>query len=79
MRQPNTTIEARNNILGLTTSGNIVDPCNWMYAIVSGGINCSEVNPYFWASGDPVLNVGWISTTQGDVRNIQSVRSIPIN
>ncbi len=64
--------EAINNLMGLTAFGNTVDPCNWPYAEVFGGVDCNEVNPLFWSSGDPVSYVGWISTADGDLKNIQS-------
>jgi hypothetical protein len=35
---------------------------------VRGGVDCNLVNPIFWFSGDPVSNVGWISTAHRDVR-----------
>jgi hypothetical protein len=63
---------ARNNQMGLTRSGNTIDPCNWSYGYVFGGVPCGDVNPFFWSSGDPVLNIGWISIIEGDERNIQT-------
>ncbi len=72
LREPDNELSARNNLLGLMSMGSIVDPCNWAYGQVLGGIPCNEVNPYFWGSGDPVQQIGWISTSQGDVRDIQT-------
>jgi hypothetical protein len=31
------------------------------------------VNPYFWCSGDPVANIGWIYTVDRDMRGVGSV------
>ncbi len=45
-----------------TVEGAIVDPCTWPYGEVRGGVHCDEVNPYYWYSGDPVANVGWLNT-----------------
>ncbi len=70
---PQNIVQARNNLLGLTVLGNVADPCNWVYGEVLGGVPCNEVDPYYWFSGDPVLNIGWISAIPVDVRNIQSV------
>ncbi|OQY72977.1 MAG: hypothetical protein B6D44_08670 [Ignavibacteriales bacterium UTCHB2] len=60
-------------MLGLNRIGQLPDPCNWTYGQVRGGVNCSEVNPYFWYSGDPVTNYGWISTFAGDKRQMQNI------
>ena len=72
LREPNNQPEARNEMLGLMSSGAIVDPCNWIYGQVTGGVPCDEVNPYYWGSGDPVQQLGWISTLPNDVRDIQT-------
>jgi hypothetical protein len=69
---PNNAVEARNYLLGKNSQGNFVNPCTFPYCEVRGGINCSEVNKVFWASGDPVTNVGWISTQNRDTRNLVS-------
>ncbi len=64
--------EARNYLLGLTSNGEVVDPCTWPYSQVSGGIPCSEINPHYWCSGNPVNSVGWTYTYPADVSDIQS-------
>ena len=61
-----------NALNGRTSLGALVDPCSFTYGHVFGGINCSQVNPIFWFSGDPVSNIGWIETVAGDLRNIIS-------
>ncbi len=63
---------ARYCMLGLTRSGRIPDPCDWPYGEVKGDVDCAEVNPLFWHSGDPVTNNGWISTTPSDQRILTS-------
>ncbi|MFI5406885.1 MAG: hypothetical protein ACHQ1D_10275, partial [Nitrososphaerales archaeon] len=70
---PNNINEVRNYAFGLTMNGVTLDPCVWPIGEVRGGVPCSEVNPYFWLSGDPVSNVGWISNQHSDVRGIGSV------
>ncbi len=69
---PSTAVQARNNLLGKTITGVILDPCTWPYAQVFGGVSCSQVDPYYWTSGDPLSNTGWISTSEGDARDAQS-------
>ncbi len=73
LMDPIIAFEARNYMLGLNRIGQLPDPCNWTYGQVRGGVNCSEVNPYFWYSGDPVTNYGWISTFAGDKRQMQNI------
>jgi len=65
---PNNIDEVRNYMDGLSSAGNIVNPCTWSFGEVKGGVPCNDVNPYFWLSGDPVGNVGWIGTQDRDVR-----------
>ncbi len=72
LRDPDNELQARNQMLGLMSTGEIVDPCNWTYGQVIGGVPCDEVNPYYWCSGDPVQQIGWISTVSNDVRNLQT-------
>jgi hypothetical protein len=73
LSDPNNKEEARNYILGRTRIGNQADPCNWTYGEVRGGVDCSQVNPYFWYSGDPVTDVGWINTYPTDQRQMQNI------
>jgi hypothetical protein len=72
LKNPDNVNEARNYILGKTRQGNVVDPCTFAYGDVRGGVNCAEVNPYFWCSGDPVTNVGWIFNQHYDVKGAGS-------
>ena len=62
-------------MLGLTKIGELIDPCTWAYGQVRGGVDCSQVNPFFWYSGDPVTNYGWINTYPGDQRQDAEYRS----
>ncbi|HSW53720.1 MAG TPA: T9SS type A sorting domain-containing protein [Ignavibacteriaceae bacterium] len=70
---PNLKEEARNYMLGLTRIGNLINPCIWNLGQVRGGVDCSQVNPLFWYSGDPVLDYGWICTDPRDLRMLQNV------
>jgi len=73
LNDPNTKDEARNYMLGLTRLGDIVDPCTWPYGTVQGGVDCSQINPMFWYSGDRVNNFGWLNNTPRDQRQLQTV------
>ena len=72
LSDPNTAVEARNELLGKTSNGQFPNPCVFAWGEVRGGINCQEVNPRFWFSGDPVSDIGWISSTAVDTRNLVS-------
>jgi hypothetical protein len=72
LRDPNTLTEARNYLLGKDRLGNIVDPCTFPYGEVRAGVDCNLVNPFFWFSGDPVIDVGWICNQNRDVRGMGS-------
>jgi hypothetical protein len=72
LNDPGTATDARNYILGKDRLGDYPNPCIWPYGEVRGGVDCREVNPRFWFSGDPVTNVGWISDQNRDTRNLVS-------
>jgi len=73
MAEPATVTEVRNYMYGLNRTGQVVNPCTWPYGEVRGGVPCDNVNPYFWVSGDPLLDVGWICNQNRDVRGVGSV------
>jgi hypothetical protein len=60
--------ELRNYLMAKLRSGEILNPCNWVYTSIFGNANCSEINPYYWVSGDPRIPYGWIWTQNGDMR-----------
>ncbi len=64
---PNSSVELIRYFLGYDRFGNLIDPCTWPYGTVIG-VNCSEVNPLFMYSGDPVANIGWINISPDDQR-----------
>jgi hypothetical protein len=70
LNDPSTHLQARNNMLGLKSNGEAVEPCNFSVGEVRGGVDCNTVNPLFWFSGDPVTNVGWIGIQPWDVRQM---------
>jgi len=71
--EPNFLLEARNSLRGLSRiSGEPIDPCNFGYGIISGGVNCGEVNKRMIFSGDPVTNYGWICKFPMDQRTLIS-------
>jgi hypothetical protein len=72
LTDPDDFLEAANYLNGFNRTGGIINPCTFTFGAVNGGVNCSEVNPAFWFSGDPVSNIGWIESVAGDIRNIVS-------
>jgi len=73
LNEPGSVTAARNYLLGKNRVGQFPDPCTWAYGEVRGEVDCNQVNPVFWVSGDPVNNVGWISRQNRDVRNLVNV------
>lgn len=69
---PRNAVEARNYMLGLTSSGDEVDPCDWSLGQVLGGVNCATIDGKLWYSGDPVTRTGWINTNPTDQRQMQN-------
>ena len=72
LSSPDNKIEARNFMLGRESHGVFPNPCSFSFCEVKGGVNCNEVDPHFWASGDPVTDVGWIDIDSQDYRNLFS-------
>jgi len=72
LNDPGTATAARNYLLGKNRVGQFPNPCTWPFGEVRGGIDCHQVNPKFWVSGNPVTNVGWINTQNRDTRNLVS-------
>ncbi|MDY0082328.1 MAG: sialidase family protein, partial [Ignavibacteriaceae bacterium] len=67
---PNNKYDIRNYNQGKTRQGDYIDPCSSPYFVVRGGVDCNKINPRFWASGDPVNDIGWICPHQQDFRNM---------
>ena len=72
LNDPNTAEDARCYLQGRTRQCDLVNPCTFAYCEVRGGIDCSEVNPLLWASGDPVTDIGWILNYSSDERGTMS-------
>jgi hypothetical protein len=72
LNDPSYAIGARYYLEGRTNLGDYPNPCTWPYGQVRGGIDCNQVNPKFWLSGDPVTDVGWIEIIHRDQRNLVS-------
>ncbi|MCZ7602032.1 MAG: T9SS type A sorting domain-containing protein [Melioribacteraceae bacterium] len=75
---PDTPQQARNYAMALLRDGAPVDPCvssfgrpNDTLAVVNC-MDCNDVNPMFWFSGDPVTNCGWLGIKTTDIRNLLS-------
>src|SRR5690606_24990553 len=67
----------RSYIRGLTISGNALDPCTFFMGSVLGGVECDEINPGFWYSGDPVSEYGWLQTSPWEIE--QMLHTGPFN
>ncbi|MBL1213047.1 MAG: T9SS type A sorting domain-containing protein [Ignavibacteriae bacterium] len=64
---PETHLQLRNYLKGGQGAlGDPLDPCLWSFGNGSSLSNCSELNPNFLYSGDPVTGVGWLNTTAFD-------------
>jgi BNR repeat-like domain/Secretion system C-terminal sorting domain len=72
VRDPGNIFEARNYLEGKLREGVFPDPCSFPYCEVKGSESCNEVDPHFWASGDPVTDIGWIGIFNNELRNIVS-------
>ncbi len=77
--EPRNPVETRNYQKGLKRNGAEVDPCTYPYGEVRGGIDCHTINPYFWFSGDPVTDVGWINTSITENHSMFSLRPFELN
>jgi hypothetical protein len=53
--------------------GNALNPCDTLWGMVYGNVNCSSVNPIYWFSGDPVETVGWLDNIALDDRKFSSI------
>lgn len=58
--------------------GNLLDPCDTLYGKVYGGVDCSQINPMFWFSGNPVIKLGWIDKQARDDRKFSSIGSLSL-
>lgn len=67
---PNTHFETRNYLKGLDRVGSYLNPCIWPFGVVQGGVNCAGINPVFFYSGEPVVNIGWINNFKTDQRTM---------
>ncbi|MBE0570028.1 MAG: exo-alpha-sialidase [Ignavibacteriaceae bacterium] len=72
LQDPNSATEARNYLKGGDKLGQLPNPCNFAFGQVRGGVDCHQVNPRLWFSGDPVENIGWICDQNRDSRNLVS-------
>lgn len=62
-----------NYIRGRDRFGRMLNPCDTIYGKVYGNVNCNNVNPLFWFSGDPVTKYGWIDKIASDDRKFSSI------
>jgi hypothetical protein len=77
---PDDEFQARNYMNGRLKLGEVFDPCGPdAWGGVFGGVNCATLNNRFWYSGDPVTNVGWLTTTGNDQRQMTNVGPFTLN
>ncbi len=70
---PDSHFELRNYMIGgRGKNGGLLDPCTWQFGNGSSISDCSEINPKFMYSGDPVTGEGWLNTAPIDQRMILS-------
>ena len=67
-QEPKNSSMARNYMLGRLADNSLIDPCTWLLGSVMGDVNCSDVNPVFLYSGNPITKKGWIHTHPDDYR-----------
>ncbi|PIQ07890.1 MAG: hypothetical protein COW71_14750 [Ignavibacteriales bacterium CG18_big_fil_WC_8_21_14_2_50_31_20] len=65
--EPDGVEQYRNNMLGLSKIGEIINACDWQFGEVFNE-DCNNINGLFPYSGDPVIPQGWINTVPNDVR-----------
>ncbi len=63
----------KNYIMGNDGYGNALNPCDTLWGMVYGNVNCTSVNPIYWFSGDPVESNGWIDRIALDDRKFASI------
>lgn len=64
--------QLRNYMEGKLPDGGRVDPCDFVYGEFLGDVNCENVNPSKWFSGDPVESYGWIFSMFGNIFDLTS-------
>lgn len=62
----------RLNQMGFMNAGSYIDICNENFGTVYGNYNCSEINPVFHFSGNPVISDGWVMTASTDIRYLST-------
>jgi BNR repeat-like domain/Secretion system C-terminal sorting domain len=58
--------------------GFLLDPCDTLYGRVFGNVDCNQVNPMFWFSGDPVTQQGWLDIKAADDRKFSSIGPVKL-
>jgi hypothetical protein len=70
--------EYRSYLLGLRAYGSIIDPCNWVFGEVFEE-DCSQIDPHWVYSGNPIDSVGWINTCPSDQHSFLNIGPFSIN
>lgn len=69
---PQDVAQVWNYVQAKDRAGNLLDPCDTILGKVYGNVDCSEVNPLHWFSGDPVAEYGWLDNRAMDDRKFSS-------
>ncbi|MCZ7602034.1 MAG: T9SS type A sorting domain-containing protein [Melioribacteraceae bacterium] len=76
----NSAQDLRNYALGFFRDGVEMNPCNFALGYFNE-VDCSDANPLFWLSGDPVTDFGWIGNRPTNIRTLlhSGMFNLPIN
>ncbi|HSW53959.1 MAG TPA: T9SS type A sorting domain-containing protein [Ignavibacteriaceae bacterium] len=70
---PRDSAQVWNYVFGRERDGNLLNPCDSAWGYVYGNINCNDINPLYWFSGDPVNKIGWLDIQARDDRKFSSI------
>lgn len=72
---PDNEQQAYNYLNGTNAFGDVLDPCDdnsTPFSVYKPGAGCDKISPYYWFSGDPVADTGWICTENVDQRQMSN-------
>jgi len=65
-------IQARYYHTGRNQNGDFINPCDWAFGDIRGGVDCSTIDAKYMYSGDPVTSFGWINIAPLDQRQMSN-------
>jgi hypothetical protein len=75
---PSDVIHVWNYVHARDRNGDLLNPCDSAFGEVYGEVNCNDVNPMYWFSGDPVTRVGWLDNQARDDRKFSSIGPVSL-